>query len=332
MAKNLTPLFNDSGNFNRKRAMSRFELVKDTGKYQIYERVKTKLLYIPCITNEGEWLLPLNYTCDVLYERLFSNIVIEEKYKGSNRAFDEAFGQACAEGRQKEFKEQYEKDLREAEEKYSTEAWNVFLDSFVQKNVELFHKSVEDDGKTFPSFIGAALLNQLDKQQELYAKHKEFVAQEQAREEAERKAAEYAFVKEEDEKVNSKILDIVCKIHKGKPGKEIEVKNKSVKFYKTMTTFKEKKLFDILLERYEIALSPRTLFWLRQRLLTVYFDGGMVKSLVYDKRKQGGKVPDSIWMALNELGAKIKMDCSLDVSKTDVNDIENKGREENRNE
>lgn len=291
----LTPLFDKQGNFNAGCRRMRFVPIRYTEKY----------LYFKPASN------PENGNVHVVVKSMVVNLRVTEFMLKDKAGFNEFLVQHFGGSYDAYLKEiraneekipEYESEWRAIGEE--DEVWDRFADAFLNTEEKLFLDSVDNGGKSFPSFIGALSLGRLKECVELRNAYNEDRERERKRLEAEQEEEDRAFMKEQLEKIESAVQQAVHQIQKGD---YCFVQNEILCVYKNPIEYTEKRLFNFLFEKYGINVPLKTKGWVNEKLSGVEFEHGKANSLSFKKYK-GCKCPDSIWKYLNDLIEKMNQE------------------------
>jgi hypothetical protein len=203
MSKLMKPLFID-GNFNREGKRIRANYLRTVGEYPLwindgkpdndYARHEEDKYYL--YIQVGEWLAPIGYTEHKIKERAGYEYLNKQWYgdfEKRNKFFDELRANKSWEEGNKVVTEQIAKEEKFVKEHINDEVIAEFLDKEIESAIKVYNESKESEGKTFPNYVGALFLNDLEKCEQLavtYKAEREKKEQERKRVIAEQKAKE----------------------------------------------------------------------------------------------------------------------------------------------
>lgn len=312
-SKLIKPLF-DGMNFNysgkRMRAVFVREISNGEFSYRLWHKAGIPDRAYPSADNDkyllyverNDYLIPLGMTDFFLINNCAYEIAIKELY-----------------GNRVERRNQYEKVRSIGEEEalkfleHEQEMINLrgsdpvlqfeYIDSKLKYHVETYLESKKNNGKTFPDFVGAAMMNELEICKSLSATYKEIRMNE-------RKAQIEAAQKELEKKIqagNMRVEDQIKKaIHILRHGGTIN--NHEITIYSNDGSGKTYHLINYLMRKFAINVPLRTQGWINEKLIEVNVNcenGNRQTSIRFLKRKNSS-CPQSIFEYLGKLFDKIQ--------------------------
>ena len=310
--KLMKPLF-CGGNFNtdgkRMKAIFMGEVCNGVDTYRLwrgfeapdrtYPRAEndTHLLYVEA----GGYLAPLGMTeCDLI-DRCGYPLAIAELYGSED-------------GRRKYFQ-----DLREAGQAdaggipRALQAEHVaiqrlgrgsvhqadYIKKRMDEHITVYLAAKETGGESFPDFIGAAALHELELCKELAGRHRAKRRAEAAARKAEIEAAE----KKEREKTNLEAQrKMQHAIHVLQNGGKLE--NEQIRLYREDGSLGKYAMINHLMRQYGVSVPLRTQGWINEKLLSVSVENRHCTGLRY-MRAKGGRCSQKFFVCLNELIQKV---------------------------
>lgn len=290
-AKLIMPLFYGV-NFNRdgKRMRAIFDREVSNGEvtYKIWHKVGQYDHYYPCADNDkyllyvenNEYLIPLKMTDYFLIDRCGYPQAVKELY-----------------GNEKERIRQY-RDLQEKGDNYvlcslKKERDMIFkygnnpslqanyIKSILDEHIELYVKAKENGGETFPDFIGAAMLGELDICDKLSRHYKETRENEREIRVAAIREEEQKEIMDKNKIANDRVQQAIQIIRNGG-----SVKNDEITFFDNCGIGKTYHIINYLMRRYSVEIPLRTQGWINTRLIEVTVkDSGC--SVRFYKTKKG---------------------------------------------
>lgn len=287
MSKLMIPLFLN-GQFNRKKRGIRAEFVAKVSNgvdsYCLWHKAGKPDVQYPRAENDSYflyvelngYLAPLRMTELQLIDQCGFPVACRELYGGSEKR--DAF---LHELRQKASADHDESLIRDAvvKEQEMTqklgrkpELWANYIRQYLDDHCSIYKKSVKSDGSTFPDFIGALCLGDIDTCVELRLKFNE---KKQA--EAEKKKAEdKAFCEDQnriaEEKVQ-KAIDIL------KCGGTLD--NDLITFYQACDDICKECIVICLAHRYHVDIPARTMGWIKNKLVSITVEDGKCNFIRY---------------------------------------------------
>ena len=174
-----------------------------------------------------------------------------------------------------------------------------YIKKIVDGHISTFLEAKGNGGETFPDFIGAAALDELDLCRELSAKYRakkqaERLAR-QAEAEAERKRKREEANRQADEQIRKAI-------HVLKHGGVLE--NEMIRLYRADGGYGSYAIVNHLMRLYGVDVSLRTQGWINEKLVSLKIENGRCHDLRYWTRK-GGRCSDKIFGCINALIEKV---------------------------
>ena len=171
----------------------------------------------------------------------------------------------------------------------------AYIKSFLDDKVDTYLRARENDGDSFPDFIGAAVLNDLATCVALSQKHRE--KRQKKEEERRRKAAleEQQICAEMNAKAESQVSNAIAALQNGGT-----ISNDPVVFYKSRYDRSVTMLINYLLRQYKVPTPIKTQGWINEKLISITVKDGRCADLRYWKAK-GGRCSEKVWDCLNAL-------------------------------
>lgn len=281
MAKLMKPLF-VNGNYNREGKRIRAEFFKSIGKYDLWvgaglpdkDHARNEKDKYYLYVQKDEWLVMTGLTEHQLEEKAGYEHLNREWYgdfAGRQKYFDEHFYN----GREyEEYKDLVNEHLKKEDEFIQASLTDEsiqekLLDSYIDKAITSYIDTRDSNG-TFPDFIGALFVGELDKCEELAQIRKQKKQEEynKRREEAEKQRQQ----KEEEEKQA-----------------ELAAMHEAERVFKDGGSIKDGDIIVKLADKYNINIPLRTKGWILNDLAecTITEDGGV--SYRYWKRTKNSR-------------------------------------------
>lgn len=231
--------------------------------------------YILCVEVNG-YLLPLGMTDFDLINRCGCEKAVTELY-GSNKKRGEYFDDL----RRTEGDAGIEAAL-EAENaeivRYGSDPSRQtdYIFRELDKHVDTYLKSREAGGKTFPDFIGAAIIGDLDGCVALSAVYKAYRQEAQAIRAAEEAEKENAFCAEQNNAAEYEVSYATQVIRHGGV-----LQNVSITFYRSKYCYNSYSVVNYLMRQYGVSVPLRTQGWINDKLSSVTIRDGRCIELRY---------------------------------------------------
>lgn len=174
-----------------------------------------------------------------------------------------------------------------------------YIEKFLDERVQVYLKSKETGGKTFPDFIGALVINDLDKCVELSDAYKAVRRAKEKARAAKDAEEEKAFCEEQNWKAEQKISDALQAIRNGGV-----LKNDTVQFYKSRYEASSYSIVLYLMRQYHIEVPLRTQGWIKDRLLSATIRDGRCKNVQYLRSKKG-RCSEAVFKCMDQLAKAV---------------------------
>jgi hypothetical protein len=299
-----TPLFNDQGMFNSEGKQIRADFVKElpgglklwqkAGKPQNeYGNAENDKYYL--MVETGNYITSLGTTEWRLIYKTGKKQAMFNLYNGEanrGKTFDEARKGGYNPETEAIVKAMIAREEREIERIGSNPALQAqAIQKWLDGHIQAYVNACNNNGQTFPDFVGAACLNEIDKCLTLrvpYLKAREerdaAIHATRKQEEAERKAAELAEDAEQIEKAVSVIIN-------GGKIQNDELHNGN--------------LFILLFKRYDVSLPVSIKGYVMNRLASVTFENGHANGYSYQRTTKAQRGSTKLWDYLGMLTAAI---------------------------
>lgn len=308
-ARLMKPLFYD-GNFNRDgrkmRAVFEREISNGTISYRLwrsdgkpdieYPRAEndTYLLYVEI----RDYLVPLRITDFYLIDHAGFSAAVTELY-GSKAGRDEYFASI----RNSSHEVFAEANRRESEKIIllgSDPARQAsYIKQLLDNNVACYVASKECGGESFPDYVGALILDELDKCVALSVVYRKKQDAEAKARRAKAEAEEKAFCEEQNRLSEQTIQDAIRIIKEGGV-----LQNQTVKFYRSQYSSSSVSIVNYLMRKYGVNVPLRTQGWINEKLTSVTIENRKCEHLRYMKTK-GAQCSQKFFDCMNELIHKV---------------------------
>ena len=170
-----------------------------------------------------------------------------------------------------------------------------YIKKLFDNNVACFGVSKENGGESFPDYVGALILGELDKCVALsavYRKKEDEVAKER-RTKAE--AEERAFCEEQNRLSEQAVQEAIRTIKDGGV-----LQNQTVKFYRSRYRCNAFSIVNYLMRKYGVNVPLRTQGWINEKLTSVTIENGKCEHLRY-MRAKGAQCSQRFFDCMSEL-------------------------------
>lgn len=311
-----TPLFIGQ-NFNEAGKKKRFVFVKEIsdGKQSFslwHSAGKPEFPYAPtngryCLYAEiNGYLIPLRLSeekliCNAGYpfatERLFGNTSKKQEFYNIIRSFpDNIVGREACNVEEQMILFYGRKEINQV----------AYLNEYLGFHIQKFRDAKESDGKTFPDFIGACVLNELSLCCKLRDTYMAYKAVEKQADYEIKKAASEEIVKKGNEQIKIQIDKTMDCLRSGNVN-FIEIPKIDV--YKMDGVFYYKQRISALIylfQQFGIDIPPRTKNWIEERLIGISVESFRCVSMRYNRAKKTEHGSQAAFKYINQLINDIK--------------------------
>ena len=304
-ARLMKPLFYD-GNFNRDgkkmRAVFEREISDGTVSYRLWRSDGKPDIQYPRAENDNyllyaeirDYLVPLRITDFYLIDHAGYPAAVAELY-GNKDARNDYFDNLRKSGDDAVL----EAVRRERERIMLLGSDPACQASYIKKlfdnNVACFWASKENGGESFPDYVGALILGELDKCVALsavYRKKEDEVAKVRR---AKAEAEERAFCEEQNRLSEQAVQEAIRTIKDGGV-----LQNRTVKFYRSRYRCNAFSIVNYLMRKYGVNVPLRTQGWINEKLTSVTIENGKCEHLRY-MRAKGAQCSQRFFDCMSEL-------------------------------
>ena len=314
-SKLMTPLFYD-GSFNREgrkmRALFEREDSDGTNTYRLWRSAGKPDLDYPSAENDayilhvqiGDYLAPLGFTDFRLIDHCGFPAAVKELY-GGKEGRETYFGQLRtlpdADNLVKEAIRREEKEMI----RFGTDPvlQAGYIKAFLDQKIETYQNSKRNGGESFPDFIGALALGELDHCTELARIHREKSRQKRQEEAAKRETEEQVFCLEQNRLAEQAVADAVQIIRTGGV-----LKNDKVYFYQSQYDFKAYSIINYLMRQFGVNVPLRTQGWINEKLTSITIKDGRCDELRF-MRVKGCRCSEKVFECLGALVDAVQEGC-----------------------
>lgn len=290
-SKLMTSLFYD-GNFNRAghkmRAVFEREISDGATSYRLWRSAGEADLEYPRADNDkyilhveiNGYLAPLGMTDFALVDHCGYKAAVEKLY-GGNEGRKQHLDNLRKNSGEAAVSAALGKECEEIRMCGSAPACQTgYIRKIMDDHVSTYLASKENGGKTFPDFIGALVLDDLDKCTELSTIHEALEREKQRTRAVRAEAEEKAFCESRNNEAG-KVVDEAVNILRN--GGVLE--NKIVKFYKSRYGCSAYSIFNYLMRQYQVNVPLRTQGWINDKLCSATIKDGRCVSLQFLRAK-----------------------------------------------
>ena len=301
-ARLMKPLFYD-GNFNREgkkmRAVFEREISDGTVSYRLWRSDGKPDIQFPRAENDKYRLYaPLHITDYNLIDHAGYPAAVAELY-GNKDARNEYFDNLRKSGDDAVL----EAIQREREKIMLLGSDPACQASYIKKlfdnNVACFAASKENGGESFPDYVGALILGELDKciaLSAVYPKKEDEVANARR---AKAEAEDKAFCEEQNRLSEQAVQEAIRTIKNGGV-----LQNQTIKFYRSRYSCSAFSIVNYLMRQYGVNVPLRTQGWINEKLTSVTIENGKCEHLRY-MRSKGAQCSQRFFDCMNELIHKV---------------------------
>ena len=310
MSKLMMPLFHN-GNFNRDGKKVRAEFIREVGdgntSYRLWRCECESGRDFPHAENDkyflhietNGYLVPLGLTEYSLIDACGRKAACEELYggeEGRKKFYDGLRTQYNATDNYTPFKQAAEREEEIIDRIGNDPAkWVKYIGDFFRMHIEIYSRSVENNGDTFPDFVGAVALNNLSTCLKLRAKYQKKA---EIREQAERerkKAEDAAFCEEQNRIAEEQVRKAISVLRDGGT-----LENDRITLYETRYDSECVCIVNYLMQRYHINVPVQTKGWIKSKLTGFIVSNGRCTGVRY-RRAKGCKCSDKVFGAITDL-------------------------------
>jgi len=292
-SKLMTPLFHD-GNFNREgrrmRAVFEREITDGVTTFRLWRTAGKPDLGYPRAENDkyilhleaNGYLLPLGETEFSLADRCGFFRAVNNLY-GGMEGREQYFDHLRKAENDAEIRAALEVERREIERFGSDPACQVeHILRDMENRIGAYLKSKANGGKTFPDFMGAAMINDLENCAALSAIYRAHRKEEDTARAAQAAEEERAFCKKQNNIAEQEISYALQVIRNGGV-----LQNETLKFYQSKYSCKTYSIVNYLMRQYGVDVPLRTQGWINDRLSSAAIKDGKCEKLRYLRSKKG---------------------------------------------
>lgn len=174
-----------------------------------------------------------------------------------------------------------------------------YIKSVLDQHVAAFLDSKECDGKSFPDFVGALILEEIPSCLALRTKYRAYKQEEALKRQAEQEEQDRAFCEERNRKAEQ-MIDLAVRTIRGGG----TLKNEPISLYKSRYDSSTYSIVNHLMRRYQVDVPLRTQGWINDKLISVTIENGKCEHLRY-MRSKGAQCSQKIFDCMHELILKV---------------------------
>lgn len=305
-SKLMTPLFYD-GMFNREgrrmRAVLEKEISDGTQTYRLWRTAGKPDLDYPQAEND-KYILYVEINGYLATLRLTDYILIDncgftpaaQKLYGGKEKRDEWIDSLHKSGKMDAVSETLMEEQKEIK-RYGTDParQTEYIKALLSEHIAAYLEAQENGGETFPDFIGALTMNELDRCVELSAVYR---AKQQAEESARRIRAaeeEKVYCEAQNKEAEEKVSAAIQIIREGGI-----LRNSTVVFYQSRYHSSSYSIVNYLMRLYHVDVPLRTQGWINDKLHSATIKDGKCEHLQYYRAKNG-RVSQKFFDCMREL-------------------------------
>ena len=174
-----------------------------------------------------------------------------------------------------------------------------YIRGILEQRVASYLESKENNGESFPDFIGALVLGELKTCCELSVKYRAKKHKEALERQARAEAEDRSFCEQQNGLADQKVQQA---LHILKCGGEL--KNEIIQFFRSKSEVTSYTIINYLLRMHKVNVPLRTQGWINSKLVSVTIENGRCGHLRYKKSK-GGQCSQRFFDCINELLQKV---------------------------
>ena len=174
-----------------------------------------------------------------------------------------------------------------------------YIKSVLDQHVAAFLDSKECDGKSFPDFVGALILEEIPSCLVLRTKYRAYKQEEALKRQAEQEEQDRAFCEERNRKAEQ-MIDLAIRTIRGGG----TLKNEPISLYKSRYDSSTYSIVNHLMRRYQVDVPLRTQGWINDKLVSVTIENDKCEHLRY-MRSKGAQCSQKIFDCMHELILKV---------------------------
>ena len=307
-AKLMTPLFYD-GNYNmekkRMRAVLEREVSNGAVSYRLWRSDGKPDLEYPRAANDAyilhvevnDHLVPLRMTDYALVNHcglLPATVALYGSEEGRKEYFKHLRDSGAA--GTGSFTEAMARETEKIIELGNDSARQAdYIKSVLDQHVAVFLDAKESDGKSFPDFVGALILDEIPTCLALRTKYRAYKQEEALKRQAEQEEQDRAFCEERNRKAEQ-MIDLAIRTIRGGG----TLKNEPISLYKSRYDSSTYSIVNHLMRRYQVDVPLRTQGWINDKLVSVTIENGKCEHLRY-MRSKGAQCSQKIFDCMHEL-------------------------------
>jgi len=152
-----------------------------------------------------------------------------------------------------------------------------YIKSVLDQHVAAFLDSKECDGKSFPDFVGALILEEISSCLALRTKYRAYKQEEALKRQAEQEEQDRAFCEERNRKAEQ-MIDLAIRTIRGGG----TLKNEPISLYKSRYDSSTYSIVNHLMRRYQVDVPLRTQGWINDKLISVTIENGKMEYHWYE--------------------------------------------------
>lgn len=156
----------------------------------------------------------------------------------------------------------------------------IYLKSVLDQHVAVFLDAKESDGKSFPDFVGALILDEIPSCLALRTKYRAYKQEEALKRQAEQEEQDRAFCEERNRKAEQ-MIDLAIRTIRGGG----TLKNEPISLYKSRYDSSTYSIVNHIMRRYQVDVPLRTQGWINDKLISVTIENGKCEHLRYSVPK-----------------------------------------------
>lgn len=170
-----------------------------------------------------------------------------------------------------------------------------YIKQLFDNNVACYKACKESGGDSFPDYVGALILDEIDMCISLAFVHRQKTYREEQARKVKAKAEDKAFCEEQNRLAEQVVQEAIRIIKDGGI-----LQNQTVKFYRNRYSCSAFSIVNYLMKKYEVNVPLRTQGWINEKLTSVTIENGKCEHLRY-MRSKGAQCSQRFFDCMSEL-------------------------------
>ena len=174
-----------------------------------------------------------------------------------------------------------------------------YIKSVLDQHVAVYLEAKDNDGKSFPDFVGALVMDEISNCLDLKVKYRDYRQEQNLKRQAEIEADNKEYCDKMNRMADQMIQDALQTIRDGSV-----LKNDTVIFFKSRYESSSYSVVNYLMRLYKVDVPLRTQGWINEKLVSASTKGGRCIQVQYMKSKNA-RCSEKFFDCMNELIRKV---------------------------